>query len=93
VIEAKFESLSGGWCSKEVLGTFGVGVWKHIKRGWDKFNNFVRFEAGLGAIVSFCHDLWCGDRSLKLCYPVLFSVSRHKDVRVVDNLFVQDGVN
>jgi hypothetical protein len=26
VIEAKFESLRGGWCSKEVLATFGVGV-------------------------------------------------------------------
>jgi hypothetical protein len=46
VIEAKFESLSGGWCSKKVLGIFGVGVWKHIRRGWDKFNNFLRFEAG-----------------------------------------------
>jgi hypothetical protein len=30
VIEAKFESLRGGWCSKEVLGTFGVGMCKHI---------------------------------------------------------------
>jgi len=26
VIEAKFESLRGGWCSKEVLATFGGGV-------------------------------------------------------------------
>jgi len=33
VIDVKFESLRGGWCSKEVLGTFGVGVWKHIRRG------------------------------------------------------------
>jgi len=23
----------GGWCSKEVSGSFGVGVWKHIRRG------------------------------------------------------------
>jgi len=33
VIDVRFESLNGGWCSKEVLGTFGVGVWKHIRRG------------------------------------------------------------
>jgi hypothetical protein len=26
VIDVKFESLRGGWYSKEVLGTFGVGV-------------------------------------------------------------------
>jgi hypothetical protein len=26
VIDAKFKSLKGGWCSKEVSGSFGVGV-------------------------------------------------------------------
>jgi hypothetical protein len=53
VIEVKFESRRGRWCSKEVLGTFGVGVWKHIRRGWDKFHNFVHFEVGVGSHVSF----------------------------------------
>jgi hypothetical protein len=48
VIDAKFESLKGGWCSKEVSGSFGVGVWKHIRKGWEKFRNFVRFEVGNG---------------------------------------------
>jgi hypothetical protein len=37
VVEAKYDSLSGGWCSKEVVGPFGVGVWKHIRRGWGCF--------------------------------------------------------
>jgi hypothetical protein len=40
---------------------------------------------GVGSHVSFWHDLWCGNRSLKLCYPVLFSIAKH-------NLVVQDGV-
>jgi hypothetical protein len=31
--ENKHDSLGGGWCSKEVAGPFGVGVWKCIKRG------------------------------------------------------------
>jgi hypothetical protein len=92
VIEVKFESLRGGWCSKEVLDTFGVGVWKHIRRGWYKFHNFVRFEVGVGSHVSFWHDLWCGDRSLKQCFPVLFSIVRNKDARVANNLVVQNGV-
>jgi hypothetical protein len=56
VIDVKFESLKGGWCSKEVLGTFGVVVWKHIRRGWEKFSNFVRLEVGDGSHVSFWHD-------------------------------------
>jgi hypothetical protein len=29
--------MSGGWCSKEVEGPFGVGVWKHIRRVWGGF--------------------------------------------------------
>jgi hypothetical protein len=53
VIDAKFESLKGGWCSKEVSGSFGVVVWKHIRRGWEKFCNFVCFEVGDGSHISF----------------------------------------
>jgi hypothetical protein len=92
VIDVKFECLKGGWCSKEVLGTFGVGVWKHIRRGWDKFSNFVCFEVEDGSHVSFWHDWWCGERSLKQCFPDLFSIVRNKDVRVAENLVVQNGV-
>jgi hypothetical protein len=32
VEEAKYGYLNGGWCTKEVDGPFGVGVWKHIRR-------------------------------------------------------------
>jgi hypothetical protein len=91
VIEAKYESRRGGWCSKEVMGTYGVGVWKHIRRGWDKFSNFVRFDMGVGSKVSFWHDHWCGDRPLKLSYPALFSIAWCKDAWVADNMLFQDG--
>jgi hypothetical protein len=33
VIEAKYECMRGGWSSKEVMGTYGVRVWKHIRWG------------------------------------------------------------
>jgi len=92
VIDAKFESLKGGWCSKEVSGSFGVGVWKHIRKGWEKFRNLVRFEVGNGTHISFWHDWWCGDRSLKQCFPALFSIVRNKDAMVEDNLVVHNGV-
>jgi len=38
VVEAKYDSLSGGWCSKEVAELFSVGVWKHIRteRGFSR---------------------------------------------------------
>jgi hypothetical protein len=77
---------------KEVLDSFGVGVWKHIRRGLEKFCNFVHFEVGDGSHISFWHDWWCGDRSLKQYSPVMFSIVRNKDAIVVDNLAVHNGV-
>jgi hypothetical protein len=40
-IETKYDSIRRGWCSKEVRGTFGVGVWKHFSRVLHKFSMFV----------------------------------------------------
>jgi len=91
VIDAKFGSLKGGWCSIEVSGSYGVGVWKYIRKGWEKFCNYVRFVVGDGSYISFWHDRWCGERSLKHCFPVLYSLVRNKAVMVVDNLAVHNG--
>ncbi|KAG2695985.1 hypothetical protein I3760_07G037500 [Carya illinoinensis] len=42
VIEKKYGALWGDWCSREVRGAYGVGLWKHIRRGWGVFNRFVK---------------------------------------------------
>jgi hypothetical protein len=47
---------------------------------------------GDGSHISFWHNWWCGDRSLKQCFPVLYSIVRNKDATVVDNLVVHNGV-
>ena len=39
VIETKYDSIRGGWCSMEIIGTFEVGVWKYIRRGGICFPN------------------------------------------------------
>jgi len=44
VVDVKYGSMRGGWCSKEVGGSFGFGVWKSIRRGWDAFAAHVRYE-------------------------------------------------
>jgi hypothetical protein len=46
IIKAKYEDKDG-WRSKEVLGPYGVGLWKHIRRGWDIFAKGLRFEVGV----------------------------------------------
>jgi hypothetical protein len=42
-VDVKYDIMRGGWCSKEVRGPYGVGVWKCIGRGWDIFKQHVRF--------------------------------------------------
>jgi hypothetical protein len=58
VVDNKYDSLRGGWLSKEVAGSYGVGVWKCIRRVWEGFSEFVRYEVGDGSVVQFWHDLW-----------------------------------
>ena len=57
VIESKYGV--NGWyrCTGEVWGPNGVGLWKHIRRGWD---NLMWFFCGMGTKVRFRHDGWQG---------------------------------
>jgi hypothetical protein len=36
-----------------VYGSYGVRVWKNIRRGWGEFSIFVRFEVGDGSRIRF----------------------------------------
>jgi hypothetical protein len=47
-VDSKFGSLWGGWCSFELVGAYGVGLWKNIRKGWETFSGFARFEVGDG---------------------------------------------
>jgi hypothetical protein len=73
------------------MGTFGVGVWKFIRRGYETFSKFVKYEVGNGSNVSFWLDVWCGDVTLKISYPDLFSIACSKDAWVADNMQVREG--
>jgi hypothetical protein len=46
VVEVKYESMWEGWCSNAVYRFYGVGVWINIRRGWEGFSRFVRYEVG-----------------------------------------------
>jgi exonuclease III len=92
IIKEKYEDQEGGWCSKEISGPFGVGLWKHIRRGWDKFAQYVRFEVGMGSKIRFWHDTWCGSQPLKQTFPSLFRIARYKEAWVKDNFVWRNGV-
>jgi hypothetical protein len=86
VVEIKYGSMEGDWCTKQVERPFGVGVWKHIRRGWELFSKFIRFEVGDGTRIRFWQDVWCGDQPLKESFPVLFRIARNKEAWVSDHM-------
>ena len=44
----KYGALEGGWTSKMPIGTYGVGLWKFIRSGWNRFSRMLKFEVGDG---------------------------------------------
>jgi hypothetical protein len=82
--------MEGDWCTKQVERPFGVGDWKHIRRGWELFSKFIRFEVGDGTRIRFWQDVWCGDRPLKESFPVLFRIARNKEAWVSDHMQIMN---
>lgn len=63
-----------------------MGVWKRIRKGWEGFSKFVKYEVEDGSTVQLWYDLWCGEQPLKFFYPKLFSIARFNDVWVADHV-------
>jgi hypothetical protein len=92
-VDSKYGSLWGGWCSLVPTGAFGVGLWKNIRKGWEKFSSFTRFLVGDGSRISFWQDKWCGDVALKVAFPVLYGLACAKDASIAANLEILGGSN
>jgi hypothetical protein len=67
-------------------GAFGVELWKNVRKGWETFSGYTRFEVGDGTKISVWHDLWCGDMTLKAAFPTLFGKTAAKDASFANNL-------
>jgi hypothetical protein len=70
-----------------------VGLSKNIRKRWETFLGFFRFEVADGVMTKFWHDLWCGDTVLKESFLILFGITRANDVSVADNLELLRGSN
>jgi hypothetical protein len=86
-----YDTMRGGWCSKEEGGFYGVGVWKCIRRRWDNFKQHMRFEVGDSSRVLFWQDVWCGESSLKIRFPALFNIACTKEAWVEENMDIANG--
>ena len=84
VIASKYGDLGEGWCSREVRGTAGKGLWKYIRRGWEVFQRYTRLHLGTGAKIRFWKDAWCSTSVLLDLFPSLFLIASNKDATVAE---------
>jgi hypothetical protein len=92
-VKSKFGCLRGRWCSHVPVGAFGVGLWKNVRKGWETFSSYTRFEVEDATRISFWHDLWVGDMTLKAAFPALFGIAAAKDASVANKLELLGGSN
>jgi len=74
VVDVKYGSRWGGLCSNGVIGSYGFGLWKFIRRGLEEFSTYARFEVGDGSMISFWHDVWCGEQLFKVGFSKLYNM-------------------
>jgi hypothetical protein len=92
IIVGKYGCDWGGWTSRDVTSSYGVRIWKCIRRGWDSFSRFTRFDIGNGTKVRFWLDRWCGDFPLKEAFPELFGIASIRNASVADLMRFTNGV-
>jgi hypothetical protein len=85
-VDAKYGGVWDGWCSLDPPRSYGLGLWKNIRKGWSLFCCHTRFILGHESRIRFWHDVWCGEMTLKEAFPVLYGNARDKDALVAAHL-------
>ena len=81
VISLKYGVEEGGFCTRDMMGRNGVGLWKAIRKKWGLLDSRVAYHMGNGQRVKFWKDK-CGDGPLCESFPSLFSMSMSKNAWV-----------
>ncbi|RVW47373.1 LINE-1 retrotransposable element ORF2 protein [Vitis vinifera] len=96
VIGVKYGQEGCGWRTKEVCGSYGVGLWKEIMKEADWCWESIDFKLGKGTRVLFWTDKWCGNEALSQTFPQLFTLAGHRNAKaseVWDSSLGQGGWN
>ena len=84
VIVGKFGEEEGGWNTKEVRDSYGMGLWKDIRKGQEDFFLRTSIRIGNGRLVRFWWDIWVRDFKLKDLFPLLFRNATHNSAAMAD---------
>ena len=75
VVRGKYGEEKKGWCTKEVKGGYGIGVWKAIGKEWNLAASKKSFVVGNERRVLFWKDKWCGPIPLSIAFPTLNAIT------------------
>ena len=74
VICLKYGVEDEGRFSNCPKGSYGVGLWKHIRKEAVQMQNQCYFVVGDGKRIGFWEDPWCNGIPLCLSFPSLFEL-------------------
>ena len=72
------------WTTRGVRDSFGISLWKDIRKGWEDFSVGISIRIGNGRCTRLWWDRWMGEFKLKDVQPTVFEMSSHKDATFVD---------
>lgn len=72
VVDAKYGSMWGGWCSNSVQGPYEFFLWKSIRKGWDGYVSFRDASVINGILALFNQHKIGSWNQLHLFYIYLF---------------------
>lgn len=88
VIDRKYSTNRCEWHSRVVKGAYGMGLWKHIRKGWDNFVSHTWYEVGdewwLPRI--FWRNHWGESGNFQDRYPEFLRFARDKNELFADYL-------
>ena len=83
-IRLKYGMEDGGWFSNTPRGSYGVGLWKDIRKEGIQLRQNCSIEVGNGRKVRFWEDVWCGEASLCSSFLSLYEVASSKGAKVAE---------
>ena len=84
VIKGKYGEEERGWSSFVARESYGVGLWKALRRWRHLVSNNLSFVVGDGQRIKFWKDRWCKDYHLYLSFSSLFAIACSKEAWVGD---------